>query len=182
VGTTHPINQSHVSTKPLHWTEPLIERNHAGHHCIKRQILFLWKLNLLQILSVRPLCRRDRFPGHYQDQVIYVSTVSSESQLVPDWDKVRHHQPQYTTHNNKIIFYQYSKSFQPIRGIRAIHRIETLDSKRLLIKNNLVIVGRVLWLMVSNLVSIWHKLVFWWNCTNVYHLVLIMTRKPITTT
>ena len=63
------------------WAEHInniLERNHAGHHCIKRQILILWKLNLLQILSVLPLCRRDRFPGHYQDQVIYVSTVSSE--------------------------------------------------------------------------------------------------------
>jgi hypothetical protein len=71
------------------------------------------------------------------------------------------------SHNCKRRIFKYieevernSKSFQPIRGIRAIHRIETLDSKRLLIKkNNLVIVGRVLRLMVSNLVSIWHKLV-----------------------
>ena len=28
-----------------------------------------------------------------------------------------------------------NKSFQPIRGIREIHRIETLDSKRVLIRN-----------------------------------------------
>ena len=88
MGTTHPINQSHVSTKPLHWTEPLIERNHAGHHCIKRQILFLWKLNLLQILSVLPLCRRDRLPGHYRDQAIYIVQFHQNYQLVPDWDKV----------------------------------------------------------------------------------------------
>jgi hypothetical protein len=46
------------------------------------------------------------------------------------------------SHNCKRrIFFKYieevernSKSFQPIRGIRAIHRIEKLDSKRLLIR------------------------------------------------
>jgi hypothetical protein len=45
------------------------------------------------------------------------------------------------SHNCKRRIFKYieevernSKSFQPIRGIRAIHRIEKLDSKRLLIR------------------------------------------------
>ena len=46
------------------------------------------------------------------------------------------------SHNCKPRIFKYievverkNKSFQPIRGIRAIHRIETLDSKRVLIIN-----------------------------------------------
>jgi hypothetical protein len=46
------------------------------------------------------------------------------------------------SHNCKRRIFKYieevernNKSFQPIRGIRAIHRIETLDSKRVLIRN-----------------------------------------------
>jgi predicted phosphohydrolase len=46
------------------------------------------------------------------------------------------------SHNCKRRIYKYieevernNKSFQSIRGIRAIHRIETLDSKRVLIRN-----------------------------------------------
>ena len=45
-------------------------------------------------------------------------------------------------HNSERRIFKYieevernNKSFQPIRGIRAIHRIETLDSKRVLIRN-----------------------------------------------
>ena len=61
-------------------------------------------LNLLQILSVLPLCRRGRFPGHYWDQAIYVVQFHQNYQLVPDWDNVLHHRPQYTTSNNEINF------------------------------------------------------------------------------
>ena len=46
------------------------------------------------------------------------------------------------SHNCKRRIFKYieevernNKSFQPIRGIRAIHRIESLDSKRVLIRN-----------------------------------------------
>jgi hypothetical protein len=46
------------------------------------------------------------------------------------------------SHNCKRRIFKYieevernNKSFQPIRGIRAIHRIETLDLKRVLIRN-----------------------------------------------
>jgi hypothetical protein len=52
--------------------------------CYCESTSFLWKLNLLQIMSVLPLCRRDRFPGHFQDQAIYVVQFNQNYQLVPD--------------------------------------------------------------------------------------------------
>jgi hypothetical protein len=73
-----------------------------------------------------------------------------------------------------------NKSFQPIRGIRAIHRIETLNSKRVLIKNLscycescIAADGVEPWL---NLVQVGK------SDETVYRLVPIMTRKPIATT
>jgi hypothetical protein len=69
-------------------------------------------------MSVLPLCRRDRFPGHYWDHFAEAKLKTTRS------------------HNCKRRIFKYieevernNKSFQPIRGIRAIHRIETLDVK-----------------------------------------------------
>jgi hypothetical protein len=121
--------------KPLHRTEPLLERNHAGHHCIKRQILFLWKWNLLQILSVLPLCRRYRFPGHYRDQAIYVVQFHQNYLAEVKLKTTRSHNCKRRIFKYIEVVERKNKSFQPIRGIRAIHRIETLDSKRVLIRN-----------------------------------------------
>jgi hypothetical protein len=91
-------------------------------------------LNLLQILSVLPLCRRGRFPGHYWDQAIYVVQFHQNYQLVPDWDKVRHHRPQYTTRNNEINFLSIP-ALNPSVSIRWIARIPLIGWNDLLLRS-----------------------------------------------